>query len=31
MLQRNEITSAVPINLDGAANAARFLNQFCSS
>ena len=31
MLQRSEITPAVPINLDGAVNAARFLNQFCSS
>jgi len=31
MLQRKEFTGAVPINLDGAANAARFLNQFISS
>jgi len=31
MLQRKEFTGAVPINLDGAANAVRFLNLFCSS
>jgi predicted glycosyltransferase len=31
MLQRKEFTAALPLNLDGAANAARFLNQFCSA
>lgn len=31
MLQQKKFTAAVPLNLDGAANAARFLYQFCGS